>query len=52
VGEWLRHREWVQSRLKQEIMTLKFGVAKGDEEEMQRDTVVQRAVKRLGELQK
>src|SRR5207244_1211481 len=26
VGEWLRNREWVQSRLKQEIMTLKFGV--------------------------
>ena len=49
VGEWLRHREWVQSRLKQEIMTLKFGVAKGDEVEMQRDAVVQRAMKRLGE---
>ena len=47
VGEWLRNREWVQSRLKQEIMTLKFGVTKGDEVEMRRDAVVQQAVKEL-----
>jgi carboxyl-terminal processing protease len=47
VGEWLSHREWLQSRLKQEIYTLKFGVAKGDEVEMLRDAVVQRAVKEL-----
>ena len=52
VGEWLRHREWLQSRLKQEILNLKFGVAKGDEVEMPRDVVVQRAVKGLGESRK
>jgi carboxyl-terminal processing protease len=52
VGEWLRHREWLQSRLRQEILTLKFGVAKGDEVEMQRDTVVRQAVKRLGDAQR
>ena len=34
-------------RLKQEIVSLKFGVAKGDEIEMQRDPVVQTAVKKL-----
>jgi carboxyl-terminal processing protease len=45
VAEWTRHRDWIQSRLKQELTTLAFGVAKGDEVEMQRDPVVQRAVK-------
>ena len=34
VGEWLSHREWIQSRLKQEMITLSFGVAKGDEIEL------------------
>ena len=48
VGDWLSHREWIQSRLKQEILNLKFGVAKGDEVEMQRDPVVQRALKVVG----
>jgi carboxyl-terminal processing protease len=47
VGEWAAHRAYVQSRLKQEIMTLAFGVAKGDEVEMQRDAVVQRALQKL-----
>jgi len=47
VGDWLSHRQWIQSRLKQEIMTLAFGVAKGDEIELQRDPVVQRAISRL-----
>jgi carboxyl-terminal processing protease len=47
VSEWLSHRDWIQSRLKQEIVSLKFGVAKGDEVEMQRDQVVQRALKLL-----
>ena len=45
VGDWSSHRDWIQSRLKQEMMTLTFGVAKGDEIEMQRDPVVQRALK-------
>ena len=42
------HRDWIQSRLKQELMTLAFGVAKGDEIEMQRDPVVQRALAIIG----
>ena len=52
MGEWLSHRDWLQNRVKQEVLNLKFGVAKGDEVEMQRDVVVQRAVKRLGEARK
>ena len=47
VREWANHRDWIQSRLKQEMITLAFGVAKGDEIEMQRDAVVQRAVQKL-----
>jgi carboxyl-terminal processing protease len=47
VREWTNHRDWIQSRLKQEVMTLAFGVAKGDEVEMQRDAVVQRALQKL-----
>jgi carboxyl-terminal processing protease len=48
IGDWLNHREWVQGRLKQEIMTLAFGVAKGDEVEMGRDPVVQRVLEKIG----
>jgi carboxyl-terminal processing protease len=47
VGEWASHRAYVQSRLRQEVLTLAFGVAKGDEVEMQRDAVVQRALQKL-----
>lgn len=47
VSEFLRDRPWIQSRLEQEIVSLKFGVAKGDEIEMQRDAVVQAALKKL-----
>jgi len=47
-AEWSVDRQWIQSRLKQEIANLKFGVAKGDEVEMRRDPVVQRALARLG----
>jgi carboxyl-terminal processing protease len=47
VSEFLRDRPWIQSRLKQEIINLKFGVAKGDEVEMQRDVVVRAALKKL-----
>jgi carboxyl-terminal processing protease len=46
-AEWLTHRVWITSRLKQEVLNLKFGVAKGDEIELQRDPVVQAALKRL-----
>jgi carboxyl-terminal processing protease len=47
VADWLSERDWIQSRLLQEIDTLKFGVAKGDEVEMQRDPVVQTALRKL-----
>jgi carboxyl-terminal processing protease len=47
VSDFLTAREWIQSRLKQEIISLKFGVAKGDEIEMQRDLQVQTALKKL-----
>ena len=47
VSEFLTARDWIQGRLKQEIFNLKFGVAKGDEIEMQRDVQVQAALKEL-----
>ncbi len=47
VSDFLKDRAWIQSRLKQEIISLKFGVAKGDEIEMQRDVVVQAAIRKL-----
>ncbi|HTB10899.1 MAG TPA: S41 family peptidase [Bryobacteraceae bacterium] len=47
VSEFLKDRAWMQSRLKQEIVSLKFGVAKGDEIEMRRDAVVQAAIRKL-----
>jgi carboxyl-terminal processing protease len=43
VGDWLGDRDAIQGKLKQEIFNLKFGVEKGDQIEMQRDAVVQRA---------
>jgi carboxyl-terminal processing protease len=47
VSDFLKSRAWMQSRLKQEIFNFKFGVAKGDEVEMQRDVAVQAAIKKL-----
>src|SRR5579883_794756 len=47
VAEWLRDRDWIQNRLKQEIFNQAFGVAKGDEVEAQRDPLVHAAVERL-----
>ena len=47
VGEWSQERDWVQSRLKQEIFNQALGVAKGDEIEAQRDPVVRAAMARL-----
>ncbi|MGD1093133.1 MAG: S41 family peptidase [Bryobacteraceae bacterium] len=52
VSDWSSHRPWIQSRLRQEILTLAYGVSKGDEVGMQRDPVVQRAVKKLLEAPK
>ena len=47
VAEWLRERQWVQSRLKQEIFNQALGVAKGDEVEAQRDPVVRAALSKI-----
>jgi carboxyl-terminal processing protease len=47
VADWLSTRDWIASRLQQEILNLKFGVARGDEIELQRDAVIQAAVKKL-----
>ena len=47
VADWLSHRDWIASRLRQEIVNLKFGVARGDEIEIQRDPVIQAALKKL-----
>lgn len=47
VGEWLRERQWVQNRLKQEIFNQALGVAKGDEVEAQRDPFVRAALEKL-----
>jgi hypothetical protein len=47
VADWLNYRDWIANRLQQEIVTLKFGVARGDEMEMQRDAVIQTALRKL-----
>jgi hypothetical protein len=47
VGEWVREREWVQNRLKQEIFNQALGVAKGDEVEAQRDPAIRAALSTL-----
>jgi carboxyl-terminal processing protease len=47
VGEWVRERGWVQSRLKQEIFNQALGVAKGDEVEAQRDPAIRAALSKL-----
>ena len=44
IADWLRDREAIQSKLKQDVFNLKFGVEKGDQIEMQRDPVVQKAL--------
>jgi len=46
-ADWISHRDWIQSRLKQELTNLAFGVDKGDQIEMSRDQVVQSAVRQL-----
>lgn len=47
VGEWIAEREWIRSRLKQEILNQALGVEKGDEVEAQRDPQIQRALAEL-----
>jgi hypothetical protein len=47
VADWLKDRDWIQSRLKQDLLNLKFGVAKGDQVEFGRDPLVKAALKHL-----
>jgi carboxyl-terminal processing protease len=49
VSEWSIDREWIRSRLLQEIFNLALGVEKGDEIEMRRDPQVNRALSALGQ---
>jgi len=44
MGEWSADRDWIHSRLKQEILNQGLGVEKGDEVEAQRDPEVLAAV--------
>jgi len=50
VNEWSRDREWIRSRLQQDILNQSVGVDKGDEVEMKRDAQVKRALLELGVL--
>jgi carboxyl-terminal processing protease len=45
LAEWSRERDWIQNRLKQEILNQGVGVAKGDEVELERDPVALAAVR-------
>jgi len=47
LSDWLKDREWIQSRLKQDMLNLKFGVAVGDQIELKRDPVVNAALKHI-----
>ncbi len=47
VADWLSQRDWIASRLQQEILNLKSGVARGDQIELQRDPVIQAALRKL-----
>src|SRR6185312_6811682 len=42
--EWLANRDFIQSRLKEDIYNLALGVAKGDEVQAQRDPQVRQAL--------
>ena len=48
LAEWSRERDWIHSRLKQEILNQGIGVAAGDEIELQRDPVALAGLKALG----
>jgi len=45
--EWIENRSFIESHVKTEVFNLTLGVAKGDEIEMQRDNVVQAAIRKL-----
>jgi len=47
LAEWSADREWMRSRLKQEIFNQALGVEKGDQVEAQRDPQIQQAITAL-----
>jgi carboxyl-terminal processing protease len=47
VGDWIRERDWVQSRLEQEILNQGVSIEKGDEVEAKRDPEVRRAIEEI-----
>jgi carboxyl-terminal processing protease len=47
IGEWLTDKEWIRSRLEQDIITIALGVPKGDEVELKRDAVVKAALAKI-----
>jgi carboxyl-terminal processing protease len=47
LSEWSTDRDWIRSRVRQEIFNLALGVEKGDEIEFRRDPRVLRAVEAL-----
>jgi carboxyl-terminal processing protease len=48
IAEWLAEREFISNRLKTEIFNQAFGVEKGDQVEVQRDPVIQKALEVVG----
>ena len=49
ISDWFKDKERIRKRLRQEIITIALGVAKGDEIDVQLDNDVQRAIQRLGQ---
>lgn len=50
VTEWSSEREWIRSRLRQEIFNQALGVAKGDEVSLQQDPQVLKALEALADV--
>jgi carboxyl-terminal processing protease len=48
IGEWSVERDFIESRLQEEMLTLAFGVEKGDEIGAKRDPFILKAVEALG----
>jgi carboxyl-terminal processing protease len=47
LADWLKDRDWIQSRVKEELFNQKLGVDRGDEIAFRRDPVVLAALKAL-----
>lgn len=50
IAEWSKDREWIRTRLRQEILNLAVGVDKGDEVELRNDPVVRAAVMAISKV--